>query len=1098
MIGQAAEFDYSGTQALCALREEGYRLVLVNSNPATIMTDPELSDATYIEPMTLDVAAAILEKERPDALLPTVGGQTALNLALQLQHEGILKKLGVELIGADIDAILKAEDRSLFKTTMAKAGLDVLHSAVCHSLKEAFAFSKQHGFPVVIRPSFTLGGSGGGIAYGVQDLDRIVSQGLLLSPTHQVLVEESVLGWKEYELEVVRDHKDNVIVVCGIENVDPMGVHTGDSMTVAPIQTLTDREYQQMRSAAILVLRAIGVRTGGSNVQFAVHPQTGRQVVIEMNPRVSRSSALASKATGYPIAQIAAKLAVGYTLDELPNQITNKTKAAFEPSMDYVAVKIPRFAFEKFHGTSGKLTTQMQSVGEVMAFGRNWKEALQKAICSLEIGAFGLEKEGISDLHKGLSLEEGLKQLQHPTPDRLWRIAEVFRHGACVEAVHGATCIDPWFLEHIRQIVHLEAEIQNQCMDGASHHDMLRWKQNGFSDIRLAQLLQVDAHALRKKRQDLGVFPVFKRVDSCAGEFEAQTPYLYSTYEKAWITQHGNKTVACEAEASKHQKVLVVGGGPIRIGQGIEFDYCCVQALQAFREQGLETLMVNCNPETVSTDWNRPNKLYFEPVTFEHVMNIVDQEKPNGVVLQLGGQTPLKLAKDLHRFGIPLWGTSVEAIEQAEDRTLTKQLLDRLGLLTPPSYFAVNVEQAFEKAIQLGFPLILRPSFVLGGRGMEIVFSKEDLNRYLQTAIKASESHPLLLERFLENATEIDVDLVCDGTDVVIGAVMQQIERAGVHSGDSACMIPALSFSDAMIDRIVEISKNIALSLPVQGLMNLQLAIQDDALYVLEINPRASRTVPFVSKASCIPLVQMASLVMIGKKLKAFSAKLPPLYPKAYPYVAVKEAVMPFSKFIQTDSILGPEMRSTGEVMGLDSLPEQAFLKSQLGAGMRLPLLGTVFVSIADPDKPIALPAIRRMQECGFLILATRGTNTFLSTHGIESTSINKVREGNPHILDAIQNGEVDIIFNTILGPKSMYDSYLFRQKALEYSIPYYTTVESAMAVSEAIQSRVQGASPQIRSLQEYKAMWFNKQSCDPFYIEDLQSSASMTSKIRG
>ncbi|MDA0712608.1 MAG: carbamoyl-phosphate synthase large subunit [bacterium] len=1074
IIGQAAEFDYSGTQAVKALKEDGYRVILINSNPATIMTDPDLADVTYIEPLTTLMVAEILKKERPDALLATVGGQTALNLAMSLSKENILQELGVELIGAEVDVIERAENRQLFKETMATIGLETLHSETCHSLPEALQALLKFGLPNVIRPSFTLGGTGGGIAHSNEEFVKIVEHGLAMSPSHEVLIEESVLGWKEYEMEVMRDGNDNAIIVCSIENFDAMGVHTGDSITVAPAQTLTDKEYQVLRNASLAVLRAIGVKTGGSNVQFAIHPKTGRVVVIEMNPRVSRSSALASKATGYPIAKVAAKVAVGYTLDEIVNDLTLKTKAAFEPSLDYVVVKAPRFAFEKFKGAKAELTTQMQSVGEAMSIGRTFKEAFGKILCSLEYGACGFEDEAIEKIAGKKVLGENLEQRLRdmPSPERLWLIAAAFRRKITLEEISAMTFIDPWFLKHIEEIILWEDELsQKNNLDNLSVEDWWQTKQWGFTDARLAQLFNTSELVVRGKRVEMGVNPVYKRVDTCAAEFEAFTPYLYSTYEKPRGQVVDDKIVYkldCESAVTNNKKIMVLGSGPIRIGQGIEFDYCCVQAVASLMEDGFETIMVNCNPETVSTDYDCANRLYFEPLTFEHVMNIIELEKPYGVIVQLGGQTPLKLASLLDKAGVKILGTSSDAIDRAEDRERSGAMVDKLGLKQPPSAMVKSLSEAKIAAKHLGYPLLLRPSYVLGGRAMELVYNDKGLELYLTSAIKASDDRPVLMDRFLDDAIEVDVDLICDGTTARVGGVMQHIEEAGVHSGDSACVVPPHSLSDDIVAQIGASAQALALELGAVGLVNVQFAVQKDNVYVIEVNPRASRTVPFVSKAIGVSLAKIAALLMAGKKLEDIPLKNWPILKSQFAFFSVKEAVMPFLKFPAVDALLGPEMRSTGEVMGIAVRFEEAFAKSQMGAGMTLPLKGNIFVSIADPDKPYILDAIRRMHQLGFHILATAGTAGFLTAYNIPSERVNKVRQGTPHILDYISSGGVQLMFNTTLGSKSVYDSYLFRRKAIEQQIPYYTTVEAAVAASLSIEHLKSNPVYGVKSLQEH------------------------------
>ncbi len=1057
IIGQAAEFDYSGTQAIKALKEDGYRVILINSNPATIMTDPDLADATYIEPLSVSMVSEILKKERPDALLPTVGGQTALNLAVALFKKGILQELGIELIGAEVDVIERAENRQLFKETVARIGLDSLRSKTCHTLYEARLALIEFGLPSVIRPSFTLGGTGGGIAYNDQEFDRIVEHGLAMSPSHEVLIEESAVGWKEFEFEVMRDGNDNSVIVCSIENLDPMGVHTGDSITVAPAQTLTDKEYQILRNASLAIMRAIGVKTGGSNVQFAVHPQTGRVVVIEMNPRVSRSSALASKATGYPIAKIAAKVAVGYTLDEIVNDLTLKTKAAFEPSIDYVVVKVPRFAFEKFKGAKAELSTQMQSVGEIMSIGRNFKEAIGKALCSLEYGTYGFEEEGIEKISgKKVAYSDIKDRLQAlPSPERLWLIAKAFRMGMTLAEIAHLTFIDPWFLCHIEEVVALETDLSQKPLDCLSAENFWQAKQWGLSDQRLAQLLKTSEEKIRARRAHFQVTPCFKRVDTCAAEFEAYTPYLYSTYERPVgriVDGKFYEEKACEAKPSNKPKIMVLGSGPIRIGQGIEFDYCCVHAVMALSQAGFETIMVNCNPETVSTDYDCADRLYFEPLTFEHVMNLVELERPLGVIVQLGGQTPLKLAGALTAAGVQILGTSPDAIDRAEDRGRSSEMVDKLQLKQPPSAMVKSLIEAKEAAARLGYPLLLRPSYVLGGRAMELIYDDQGLERYLTHAVAASGDRPVLMDRFLEDAIEVDVDLICDGHEALVGGVMQHIEEAGVHSGDSACVVPPHNLSDEIVQQLCAAAKALALELGAVGLVNVQFGVQKDQIFVIEVNPRASRTVPFVSKAIGVSLPKLAALIMSGKRIAELNLKPWPILKSEFSFFSVKEAVMPFLKFPDVDALLGPEMRSTGEVMGIASRFEEAFAKSQMAAGMTLPTSGTIFVSIADPDKSHMLGTLRRMHQMGFHILATSGTHAFLQQYGIPASLVKKVREGTPHVLDRISHGDVAIMFNTTLGPKSVHDSYLFRRKAIEQQIPYYTTVEAALAASLSIE----------------------------------------------
>jgi carbamoyl-phosphate synthase large subunit len=1026
VIGQACEFDYSGAQACKALREEGYRVVLVNSNPATIMTDPEMADATYIEPVTWQMVEKVIEIERPDALLPTMGGQTALNCALDLAKHGVLEKHDVEMIGARKEAIDKAEDREKFKLAMQSIGLECPRSAIAHSLEEALQVQAMVGYPTVIRPSFTLGGSGGGIAYNREEFLAICDRGLEASPTKELLIEESVIGWKEFEMEVVRDARDNCIIVCSIENLDAMGVHTGDSITVAPAQTLTDKEYQIMRNASIAVLREIGVDTGGSNVQFAIDAANGRMVVIEMNPRVSRSSALASKATGFPIAKIAAKLAVGYTLDELKNEITGgATPASFEPSIDYVVTKVPRFAFEKFPQANNRLTTQMKSVGEVMAIGRTFQESFQKALRGLEVGVDGLNQ-------KTTDRQIIEKELGEPGPERIWYVGDAFENGFTLEEVHALTRIDPWFLAQIKEIVDTEMEVDDRALAELGANDFRRLKRKGFSDRRLAKLLKTSESDVRAARQRLGIRPVYKRVDTCAGEFATGTAYLYSTYEEE-----------CEAAPSERRKVMVLGGGPNRIGQGIEFDYCCVHAALALREDGFETLMVNCNPETVSTDYDTSDRLYFEPLTLEDVLEIVEVEKPWGVVVQYGGQTPLKLARDLAANGVPIIGTSPDMIDRAEDRERFQQLLHALGLKQPPNRTARAESEALALAEEIGYPLVVRPSYVLGGRAMEIVHDPRDLERYMREAVKVSNESPVLLDRFLNDATEVDVDALADGTDVVIGGIMEHIEEAGVHSGDSACSLPPFSLSQEMQSELRRQTVAMARALDVVGLMNVQFAIQNGTVYVLEVNPRASRTVPFVSKATGLPLAKIAARCMTGKTLAA-QGVLTEVIPD---YFSVKEAVFPFIKFPGVDTILGPEMKSTGEVMGVGESFAEAFLKSQLAAGVRLPTSGNVFISVRQSDRPRAVEVGRALSELGFALYATRGTANALVAAGLKVTPVNKMTEGRPHVVDLVKNGEIALIINTVEERRNaIQDSYYIRHAAVQGRITYYTTMAEARA----------------------------------------------------
>ncbi len=1026
VIGQACEFDYSGAQACKALRAEGYRAILVNSNPATIMTDPESADATYIEPITWQMVERIIDKERPDALLPTMGGQTALNCALDLAKHGVLQKYGVEMIGASRDAIDKAEDREKFKKAMTKIGLASARSSMAHSLEEALQVQAAFGYPVVIRPSFTMGGSGGGIAYNREEFVAICERGIEASPTQELLIEESLIGWKEFEMEVVRDKADNCIIVCSIENLDPMGVHTGDSITVAPAQTLTDREYQILRDASIAVLREIGVDTGGSNVQFAINPVDGRMVVIEMNPRVSRSSALASKATGFPIAKIAAKLAVGYTLDELRNDITGgATPASFEPTIDYVVTKVPRFAFEKFPQANDRLTTQMKSVGEVMAIGRTFQESFQKALRGLEVGVDGLNQ-------KTTDRETIEKELGEPGPERIWYVGDAFENGFTLDEVHQLTKIDPWFLDQIKQIVDIEMELDDTQLATIDAARMRSLKRMGFSDRRLAFLFNVSEAEVRAARHAHGVRPVYKRVDTCAAEFSTDTAYMYSTYEEE-----------CEAEPTDRKKIIVLGGGPNRIGQGIEFDYCCVHAALALREDGFETIMVNCNPETVSTDYDTSDRLYFEPLTLEDVLEIVDKEKPVGVIVQYGGQTPLKLARDLEKNGVPIIGTSPDSIDIAEDRERFQKLLHKLKLLQPPNRTARSAPEAIKHAEAIGYPVVVRPSYVLGGRAMEIVHQQADLERYMREAVKVSNNSPVLLDRYLSDAIEVDVDCICDGKDTYVGGIMEHIEQAGVHSGDSACCLPPHSLASHLEREIRRQTVLMAKALKVVGLMNVQFAIQRDTVYVLEVNPRASRTVPFVSKATGLQLAKVAARCMAGISLatQKVGAEIIP------PYFSVKEAVFPFAKFPGVDTILGPEMKSTGEVMGVGKTFGEAFVKSQLAAGVRLPSGGKAFVSVRDGDKLAAVGVARDLEDLGFTILATRGTAAVLSAHGIAVTAINKVAEGRPHVVDMIKNGEVAFIVNTVEDKRTaIRDSRSIRTSALAQRVTYYTTISGARA----------------------------------------------------
>ena len=1032
VIGQACEFDYSGAQACKALREEGYRVVLVNSNPATIMTDPNMADATYIEPVTWQMVEKVIAIERPDALLPTMGGQTALNCALDLAKHGVLDKYNVEMIGAKKEAIDKAEDREKFKVAMAKIGLASARSAIAHSLEEALQVQAMVGFPTVIRPSFTLGGAGGGIAYNREEFVAIVERGLDASPTKEVLIEESVLGWKEYEMEVVRDCKDNCIIICSIENLDPMGVHTGDSITVAPAQTLTDKEYQIMRDASIACLREIGVDTGGSNVQFAVNPDDGRLLIIEMNPRVSRSSALASKATGFPIAKIAAKLAVGYTLDELRNDITGgATPASFEPTIGYVVTKVPRFAFEKFPQANDRLTTQMKSVGEVMAIGRTFQESFQKALRGLEVGADGLNQ-------KTTDRETIEKELGEPGPERIWYVGDAFENGFTLEEVYQLTKIDRWFLVQIKEIVDLEMELDDRKIGDLGAEELRGLKRKGFSDRRLAYLMKSTETEMRNHRHALGIRPVYKRVDTCAAEFATNTAYMYSTYEEE-----------CEAQPTDRKKVIVLGGGPNRIGQGIEFDYCCVHAALALREDGFETIMVNCNPETVSTDYDASDRLYFEPLTLEDVLEIVHVEKPYGVIVQYGGQTPLKLARDLEANGVPIIGTSPDSIDIAEDRERFQKLIHKLKLKQPPNRTARSAQKALALAAEIGYPLVVRPSYVLGGRAMEIVHEQSDLERYMREAVKVSNDSPVLLDRFLNDATEVDVDAICDGKAVLIGGIMEHIEQAGVHSGDSACSLPPFSLTPELQDELRKQTVAMAHALKVVGLMNVQFAIQNGVIYVLEVNPRASRTVPFVSKATGLALAKIAARCMIGTSLAAQNST----QEVVPPYYSVKEAVFPFIKFPGADTILGPEMKSTGEVMGVGASFGEAFVKSQLAAGDRLPESGKVFVSVRDADKPAAVAIARDLVALGFQLVATRGTAAALAADGLAVLPLNKVAEGRPHVVDMIKNGDIVLIVNTVEESRTaVRDSYVIRRAALQARITLYTTLAGARAACTGMQ----------------------------------------------
>jgi len=1126
VIGQACEFDYSGTQACKALKEEGFRVILVNSNPATIMTDPDLADATYVEPITPEIVAKIIEKERPDALLPTMGGQTALNCALSLKRMGVLDTFGVQMIGATAEAIDKAEDRALFREAMTRIGLETPRSKLANAselkkqdreryrlereriaiaaageasaaqaladferewakgeparreryqdqaLIEALQALEYVGLPAIIRPSFTLGGTGGGIAYTKAEFLEIVERGLDASPTNEVLIEESVLGWKEFEMEVVRDRKDNCIIVCSIENIDPMGVHTGDSITVAPALTLTDKEYQIMRDASIAVLREIGVETGGSNVQFAVNPRDGRLVIIEMNPRVSRSSALASKATGFPIAKVAAKLAVGYTLDEIANDITGgATPASFEPTIDYVVTKVPRFAFEKFPGAEPVLTTSMKSVGEAMAIGRTFQESLQKALRSLETGLSGLDEIAIEGLGQGDDKNAIRAALGTPTPDRLLKVAQAMRLGFTDEQIFEACSIDPWFLAQIRGIVDMEQDIARKGLP-ASANMLRRLKAMGFSDARLAKLTGQSADAVTRQRRALGVRPVFKRIDTCAAEFASPTAYMYSTYEAPFAG-----AAADEAAPSDRRKVVILGGGPNRIGQGIEFDYCCCHACFALRDAGYETIMVNCNPETVSTDYDTSDRLYFEPLTAEDVIEIIDAERANGtlhgVIVQFGGQTPLKLAEPLEKANVPILGTSPDAIDLAEDRDRFKQLIDKLELRQPSSGIATSPDQAHAVAASVGYPIVIRPSYVLGGRAMEIVHDDAHLDRYLArlvgdlgrpTELIVSERRPLLIDRYLSDAIEVDVDCIADGKDTFIAGIMEHIEEAGIHSGDSACVLPPHSLDPATVAELERQTRALALALRVGGLMNVQYAIKNGDIYILEVNPRASRTVPFVAKVIGLPVAKIAARIMAGEKLADFKLKPPHLH-----HVGVKEAVFPFARFPGVDTVLGPEMKSTGEVIGLDTSFEIAFAKSQIGGGTRLPRAGTVFVSVRDADKPRILPTVKTLNDLGFRVIATSGTQRYLAEQGVKAQKINKVAEGRPHIVDAIKNGEVQLVFNTTEGATALADSRSLRRAALLHKVPYYTTLSGAVAAAQGIRAYLAG-DLEVRALQAYFA----------------------------
>jgi carbamoyl-phosphate synthase large subunit len=1057
VIGQACEFDYSGTQACKALKEEGFEVVLINSNPATIMTDPETAHRTYIEPITPEMVARVIERERPDAVLPTLGGQTGLNTAVKLAEMGVLDKFGVEMIGASIQVIRKAEDREMFRDAMNRIGLRVPKSGIARNMAQAREVADKIGYPLIIRASFTLGGIGSGIAYNREEMEALASAGLDASMISEIIVEESLIGWKEFELEVMRDFKDNVVIICSIENFDPMGVHTGDSITVAPAQTLTDREYQTMRDAAIDVIREIGVETGGSNIQFAIHPETGEMMVIEMNPRVSRSSALASKATGFPIAKIAAKLAVGYTLDEIANDITRETLASFEPTIDYCVVKIPRWTFEKFPGAEDRLTTSMKSVGETMAIGRTFKEALQKAIRSLEIGRFGLFADSSKSKEYLASSREVEEHLRNPNSNRLFYIADAFRRGIPLERIVELTRIDPWFLHHVEQIVQVEETLIEMASKGRPPEEwdpdfLKQIKGYGFSDVLLARLFNREEEEIRKVRKAKGVEPVYKLVDTCAAEFEAYTPYYYSTYEQE-----------NENRSSQRKKVVILGGGPNRIGQGIEFDYCCVQASFALREMGIESIMVNSNPETVSTDYDTSDKLYFEPLTREDVLSIVEQEKPEGIIVQFGGQTPLNLSVPLSEAGVTILGTSPDSIDIAEDRKRFQQLLRKLNLLQPENGIATNEEEAVKVASEIGYPALVRPSFVLGGRAMEIVYDQKDLEHYIKHAVEVSPGKPVLIDRFLDHAIEIDVDAISDGYDTIVGGIMEHIEEAGIHSGDSACVLPSISLGRQTIEQIMVQTKALAKELHVIGLMNIQYAVKDSRVYVLEVNPRASRTVPFVSKATGVPLAKLATKVIMGKRLKDLG-----LTKEVRPaHISVKESVFPFARFPGVDTILGPEMKSTGEVMGIDRSFGLAFAKSQLAAGQKLPFSGTVFISVKDEDKSPVLEAISLFAKMGFRIVATKGTSTFLSAKGIANQPVNKVSEGRPHIVDMIKNKEIHLVINTTSSKRAVSESYSIRRTALTFDIPYTTTVAGARATALAIKAMLEGKLD-VKSLQEY------------------------------